>query len=95
MEKTLEEAFAKMIVRVKAETGRIDQRFAPLSSEPQPGALQPVQPPPPPVSLQPPPQAPQQPVAVQPPPVVSLPSVLPRPVGLAPLPSPPHPQEAH
>ena len=95
MEKTLEEAFAKMIVRVKAETGRIDQRFAPLSSEPQPGALQPVQPPPPPVSLQPPPQAPQQPVAVQPSPVVSLPSVLPRPVGLAPLPSPPHPQEAH
>ena len=35
MEKSLEEAFAKMIERVKAETGRIDQRFAPLSSEPR------------------------------------------------------------
>jgi len=46
MEKSLEEAFAKMIERVKAETGRIDRRFAPLSSEPQPAAPQPAQSPP-------------------------------------------------
>ncbi|MBI5591307.1 MAG: UPF0182 family protein [Deltaproteobacteria bacterium] len=43
MEKSLEEAFAKMIERVKAETGRIDRRFAPLSSTPQPAASPQVQ----------------------------------------------------
>jgi len=45
MEKSLEEAFAKLIERVKTETDRIDQRFAPLSSEPLPAAPLPVQPP--------------------------------------------------
>ena len=43
MEKSLEEAFAKMIERVKVETGRIDRRFAPLISEPKPALPQPVQ----------------------------------------------------
>jgi hypothetical protein len=57
MEKSLEEAFATMIERVKAETGKIDRRFAPLSSEPQPAVPQPVQSPP----------AMSQPAAVQPP----------------------------
>jgi len=42
MEKSLEEAFAKLIERVKAETGRIDRRFAPLSSDPQLAPHQPV-----------------------------------------------------
>lgn len=57
MEKSLEEAFATMIERVKAETGKIDRRFAPLSSEPQPAVPRPVQSPP----------AMSQPAAVQPP----------------------------
>ena len=57
MEKSLEEAFAKMIERVNAETGRIDRRFAPLNSEPQPAMPPPVQSPP----------AVSQPAAVQPP----------------------------
>jgi uncharacterized protein len=71
MERSLEEAFAKMIERVKAETGRIDRRFAPLSSEPQPAVVQPAQSPP--VTSQPStvqPAAPQpmeaQPAAPQP-----------------------------
>jgi uncharacterized protein len=69
MEKSLEEAFAKMIERVKAETGRIDRRFAPLSSEPQPAAPQPVQPPP--VSSQPSLPQPEEspPLSLQPEPV--------------------------
>ena len=72
MEKSLEEAFAKMIERVKAETGRIDRRFAPLISEPQPVPPQPVQSPlvtSPPVTPQPvtsPPASSQQPVEPQP-----------------------------
>jgi hypothetical protein len=73
MEKSLEEAFAKMIERVKAETGRIDLRFAPLISEPKPAPPQPAQSPPPatfsPVVPQPvtsPPAASQQPVEPQP-----------------------------
>jgi uncharacterized protein len=45
MEKSLEEAFSKMIERIQAEAGRIDRRFAPLSSEPQPAAPLPVKPP--------------------------------------------------
>lgn len=49
MEKSLEEAFAKMIEQVKADVGRIDQRFAPLTSEPPSAAPQP-QPSPPVVS---------------------------------------------
>ncbi|MHC1743811.1 MAG: UPF0182 family protein [Syntrophobacteraceae bacterium] len=71
MEKSLEEAYAKMIERLKAETGRIDQRFAPLNpapqsvlsppvmptvEEPKPGAAQPV----PPQSAEPQPQEPPQ-----------------------------------
>jgi hypothetical protein len=46
MEKSLEEAFAKMIERLKAETGRIDRRFAPLTSPPQSTAPHPTEPPP-------------------------------------------------
>ncbi|MDX9788598.1 MAG: UPF0182 family protein [Desulfobacterales bacterium] len=46
MEKSLEEAFTKMIERVKAETGRIDRRFAPLSSEPEPSTPPPAVAPP-------------------------------------------------
>ncbi|MFH0725804.1 MAG: UPF0182 family protein [Pseudomonadota bacterium] len=42
MEKSLEEAYAKMIERVKAEMGRIDRRFAPLISVPQPAEPQPA-----------------------------------------------------
>jgi len=77
MEKSLEEAFAKMIERVKAETGRIDRRFAPLISEPLPPSPQPVQTPPetvPPAVLQPalPPQS--TPIPVEPEPASSLPS---------------------
>jgi uncharacterized protein len=60
MEKSLEEAFAKMIERVKADVGRIDRRFAPLSSETQAPAPQP-QPSPPVVS----PSASPLPVAPQ------------------------------
>jgi uncharacterized membrane protein (UPF0182 family) len=73
MEKSLEDAYAKMIERLKAETVRIDRRFAPLSSEPLPAAAQPAAPPPatasqPPV-VQPPvplPEQPQQPSFVLP-----------------------------
>ena len=67
MEKSLEEAFATMIERVKAETGRIDRRFAPLISEPQPAPPLPVQSPlvtSPPVTS--PPALSQQPVEPQP-----------------------------
>lgn len=46
MEKSLEEAYAKMIERVKAEAGRIDRRFAPLISEPRPAASPPTVSPP-------------------------------------------------
>jgi hypothetical protein len=46
MEKSLEEAYVKMIERVKAETGRIDRRFAPLISEPRPAASPPAVAPP-------------------------------------------------
>lgn len=35
MEKSLEEAFAKMIERLRADAGRIDRRFSPMTSEPQ------------------------------------------------------------
>jgi uncharacterized membrane protein (UPF0182 family) len=45
MEKSLEEAYAKMIERLKAETGRIDRRFAPTVVEQPPAASQPVTPP--------------------------------------------------
>jgi hypothetical protein len=46
MQNSLHEAFAKLIARVKTETERIDQRFAPLSSESLPAtAPLPVQPP--------------------------------------------------
>ncbi len=46
MEKSLEEAFSKMIERIKSEKGRINLRFAPLSPESQPPAPLPVKPPP-------------------------------------------------
>jgi len=66
MEKSLEVAFAKMIERVKVETGRIDRRFAPLFSEPQPPLPQPDQSlPVTPPSVAPQPEAPQ-PVSPQP-----------------------------
>jgi uncharacterized membrane protein (UPF0182 family) len=42
MEKSLEEAFDKMIERVRAEAGRIDRRFAPLTTEPSPSPSPPV-----------------------------------------------------
>ena len=92
MEKSLEEAFAKMIERVNAETGRIDRRFAPLSSEPEPEPLQPVQSPPSPQVQSPPPaaqvQSPLPAAQVQSPPEAPQPAV--------PQPAPPQPlsQEA-
>jgi uncharacterized membrane protein (UPF0182 family) len=69
MEKSLEDAYAKMIERVKAETGRIDRRFAPLNSEPQPAAIQPVLPAPSPISK--PPVQPPEPPAKEPEPLSS------------------------
>jgi uncharacterized membrane protein (UPF0182 family) len=89
MEKSLEEAFVKMIERVKAETGRIDRRFAPLSSEPRPAQS-------PPVMSQPAAVTPQPPVVQQavPPPVEQLPQTdppPPAPVELAPQTDPPQP----
>lgn len=42
MEKSLEEAYAKMIERLKAETVRMDQRFAPMMPTPQPLPPQPA-----------------------------------------------------
>ncbi len=66
MEKSLEEAFAKLIERVKTETGRIDQRFAPLSSEPLPAQS-------PPVSSQPGVIQPESPQPVQSSPLSPLP----------------------
>jgi uncharacterized protein len=70
MEKSLEEAFAKMIERVKAETGRIDRRFAPLISEPKSAAQPAIAPPvtPQPAEIQP--LAPQ-PAEVEPQPAPS------------------------
>ena len=85
MEKSLEEAFAKMIERVKAETGRIDRRFAPLSSEPQPAAPQPAQSPPPVVQpASPPPVEPE--IRSEPPPQPALPPMesVPQPAPLQP-----------
>jgi hypothetical protein len=66
MEKSLEEAFAKMIERVKADVGRIDRRFAPLSSETQPAATQPQ--PSPAVVSPPAPPLPEAPQSEPPPP---------------------------
>jgi uncharacterized membrane protein (UPF0182 family) len=41
MEKSLEEAYAKMMERLKEETVRLDRRFAPMEAEPAPAAIQP------------------------------------------------------
>lgn len=80
MEKSLEEAYVRMIERVKAETGRIDRRFAPLVSEP----LQ-VQTPP--VTTKP-----ETSPAVQPPPVLPPPAEVPAPAAPQPLETAPLPQ---
>lgn len=41
MEKSLEEAYSKMMERLKEETLRLDKRFAPMEAEPAPAAIQP------------------------------------------------------
>ncbi len=70
MEKSLEEAYSKMIERLKVDTGRIDQRFAPLNRVPQPVLSPPAAPkveepaataqPAPPQPTEPKPQEPSQ-----------------------------------
>ena len=62
MEKSLEDAFAIMIERVKIETGKIDRRFAPLSADTLPAV--PAQSVPSPAPSQPPESQPKTPPAV-------------------------------